>query len=477
MNTNIYYMFTKYQRLTVMVIAIISITACSPDESTETSDKQKSTETLPSQNNFVATPIEHLIAAPKACESGQISIETGYQNFPDMECSQIANKIEATYTTNIGYRKQCQQKTGANSRPKSVARVQIKECAPLRQEDGNYASMLVCCHITEPEVVPEIISYDTKLECPENHVQALTALHYPQKKCAHAVTDAESALNSSHYQRACTSAAALYTKQRQTVLDAAVFTCREDVGSYIDVAICCSATLPKGKKMHPLEVPSDIWEVLRTNDIFALKLLLSRQPERAVEQGERGITPLHRAGSLAAVNVLLLMHANHNAKDLDGLTPLHSAVMRSQYDIVARLLKVGAKVDAASIHGDTPLSFVKTRKIAELLLSHKANVNGVGSSESAGTPLHSAAFYGRADVTELLLEHGANINSHDANGETPLHRAAFAYSKKSINAVRILIENGADINAKNNQGKRPLDMTNNVEIRTLISSNGGISEK
>ena len=402
------------------------------------------------QADEAATENKPLTTSPKPCAPKQLSIKTGYTDYPGLHCSQLVTQVNnEPKTTHYGYRRQCKKLTGASHVPDSVARVQVNECSPMRQPDqGSNASMLVCCPIPEPEAAPEIIAYDAKLECPKNHLQTLaTALHNPDRNCADAVSNAESNLSSSHYQRACASAAKTYSQQRQTVLDAAVFSCTKNVGSYLDVAICCSATLPKGRSMHPLEVPSDIWEVLRTNDIFALKLLLSREPERARETGEKDITPLHRAGSLAVVNALLAKQPNRNAQDLDGFTPLHSTVMDNRYEVAVRLLDVGTKVDVASKFGDTPLSFARKPKIAELLLSHKADVNGTQSSAS-GTPLHSAAFYGRTDVSNVLLNHGANINSLDANGETPLHRAAFAYSRSSIDVVRLLINRGADVNAK-----------------------------
>jgi len=135
--------------------------------------------------------------------------------------------------------------------------------------------------VPEPEIKPKIIKYNTQLKCPDNHVQALaTALHYPNKTCLSAVMNAESKIDSAHYMRACITASTKYTQKRPKILDAAVFTCTEKSGAVIDVAVCCSTILPKNRKMHALKVPTDIWEVIRTNDIFALKLLLSRQPER-----------------------------------------------------------------------------------------------------------------------------------------------------------------------------------------------------
>ena len=467
MNAPHYDQYSKYLRTTGLIFVLAFITACSPKDEPD----ELSTE--------LSKPIEPFTTSPEPCLSGQNSFASGYRDYPGSDCSQLVNLINSKpETTHGGYRRWCKKLSGASQKPDSIARVQVNKCAPMRQPgQGSNASMFVCCQIPEPEVVPEIIAYDAKLECPKNHLQALaTGLHNPDKDCAESVTNAESKLSSSHYQRACASAAKAYTQQRQTVLDVAVFTCRNDGGAYVDVAVCCSATLPKGRSMHPLEVPSDIWELLRTNNIFALKLLLSRQPERARETGEKNITPLHRAGNVAIVNALLTKRPNRNAQDVDGFTPLHAAVMANRYDVAARLLEVRIKVDVVSKNGDTPLSFAKKAAMVELLLSHKAKVDGAESS-TVGTPLHSAAFYGRTDVAKLLLNHGANINSLDANGETPLHRAAFAYSRTSIGVARLLIDQGADVNAlaKSHSHKTPLDMTDKAEMRAFIISKGGVS--
>jgi ankyrin repeat protein len=52
------------------------------------------------------------------------------------------------------------------------------------------------------------------------------------------------------------------------------------------------------------------------------------------------------------------------------------------------------------------------------------------------TPLHIAAWKGRAAVVELLLSHKADVNARDADGETPLHYATPASSKDVRNLLR-----------------------------------------
>lgn len=421
----------------------------------------------------LANHLAENVAPPAACEAGQAMIETGYQNFPGKECAEIARLVEAAYTTRIGYRKQCQQRTGAASRPESVARVQVSECGPLRDQDGHYASMRVCCAEPVAAPPPRVITYKVKLRCPDDRVRALaTDLHYPAMTCGEAVPQAQSSLEGNAYKRACMDATP-GSQTRPTISDAAVFTCREEAGAILDVAVCCSAKAPPGQQGRSIEVPADLWETLRTSDLLGLELLLSRHPGRAMERGPHDITPLHRAGTLPLVGALLAKEADVDARDADGSTPLHYAVRDQLYAVAARLLEVGANVDAANKHGDTALSFAASEELADLLLAHQANPDGSGFS--AG-PLHSAAFYGRTGVARLLLAHGADANRIDANGETPLHRAAF---RQHPDIVRLLLENGAKVNVPSGSGRprTAMDMTENPEIVALIQSHGGVSGK
>ncbi len=466
----------RLHQTALLTILALLLTACWDDKSGETTDNSTSTAT------GIQTRAKPFTPSQQSCKPNQVSADIKDIYYPGPKCEHVARNLDSQRFLKK-HIQICQKKTGVSLSSGPVASVSISSCKPAENQRGIVYSKQICCNApavvaAAPASAPRTFAYKANLSCPDNRLQAMaTNLHFPDKTCAQAARGfAEKGYESSHYQKAC-QIAADSTGFRQTISDAALFTCNQDeTGAYLDVALCCSATLPPGKKLHPLTLPKDIWEILTTRNLFALQLMLSIEPERAQERGKSNITPLHRATSVAMVDALLSKKALRDAKDKDGNTPLHSAVRRGQHDIAARLLQRGANVNAVSRYGDTALSYAKSRKIAALLLDNKANPNG---ASPLVTPLHVAAFYGRTDVVDLLTQHGADINRKNRAGETPLHRAAFGFSKTSIDVVRLLISKGSDINTLSNStpARTPLDMAKKDEMINLILSHGGKSAR
>lgn len=99
------------------------------------------------------------------------------------------------------------------------------------------------------------------------------------------------------------------------------------------------------------------------------------------------------------------------------------------YNVASVLIEVGhAEVDAKDKNGSTPLhasSVGGHTHVINLLLSHGADVNSVRDASNLFTALHFAAQAGQFLAVELLLAHGANIEAKDDQGWTALQIASY----------------------------------------------------
>lgn len=126
---------------------------------------------------------------------------------------------------------------------------------------------------------------------------------------------------------------------------------------------------------------------------------LAMQPYLANTFSPDGFTPLGLAsffGHLDIVNVLHQYHADPNtaSNNPQRVAPLHSAVAGNHYEIAAKLIEMGAEVNAKQADGFTPLMGAAQNgnlEMTQLLLNHGADVN-------ARVDKHAAQF---ADMTAL----------------------------------------------------------------------------
>lgn len=124
-----------------------------------------------------------------------------------------------------------------------------------------------------------------------------------------------------------------------------------------------------------------------------LAVLLEREEfaRRLFALTAEGETLLHRAGGAATANLLLERGLVIDQRDAFGYTPLATAVLRHNAELLEFLLEAGADPTLADARGRTPL--------------------------------HLAALEGNPAAVRRLLATGANPRATDRSGRTPLQLA------------------------------------------------------
>ena len=111
------------------------------------------------------------------------------------------------------------------------------------------------------------------------------------------------------------------------------------------------------------DIPSDAKgavDALRDGDVDAFKRILDSQPDLAAKEVPALGTLLHLAaanGNVRVAQMLIDRHADVNARNDRGLTPLHYASLVGKEPMVRLLIEHGADVNARSETDWTPLLF------------------------------------------------------------------------------------------------------------------------
>jgi uncharacterized protein len=151
--------------------------------------------------------------------------------------------------------------------------------------------------------------------------------------------------------------------------------------------------------------------------------------ERPAPPPDRGRALVEAAFVCDFVRVrdLLRQGADPNERDVDGRTPIFSAVLGNSVGLLGLLLEAGADVNARDDHGWTALHFTAQEllpELARILVGRGADVNA--QDDEGNTVLWRAiwASRGRLDVAEILLAHGAKPDLANKAGESARQLAA-----------------------------------------------------
>lgn len=159
------------------------------------------------------------------------------------------------------------------------------------------------------------------------------------------------------------------------------------------------------------------------------------------------LIPEVKAGDAAAVAASIQQHADVNAAEPNGTTPLHWAAYGRNADIVKQLLAAGAKPNVVNQFGSSPMqeaAITGDAEIIKLLLAAGADPDSANADGQ--TALMVVARTGDIDAAKALLIAGAHVNAVESfGGQTALMWAA-AESQPAM--IGLLIEYGAKANAR-----------------------------
>jgi ankyrin repeat protein len=207
--------------------------------------------------------------------------------------------------------------------------------------------------------------------------------------------------------------------------------------------------------------------------VICAGLVAGSFPVLAQEQPGK-LARLIQDGKRAAAFEMIRSGADVNEAQLDGTRPVHWAVYRVDYDLLAALIAKKAKVDVANEFGYTPLSEAAKQGDARMVkMLIDAGSGAEGPNDDGQTALMIAIKNGDLAVFQLLIDAGAKVNVVEkVQDQTPLMWAAAA-TRNAAEMVRVLIAKGANVNARAKFDDWPSQITS--EPRAQYHSYGGLT--
>jgi ankyrin repeat protein len=160
--------------------------------------------------------------------------------------------------------------------------------------------------------------------------------------------------------------------------------------------------------------PQDIFEALRKGDIGTIKALVEKAPQVLDARDGEGMTPLHYAaigGDEKFIDYLIDKGAKLELKNTRLQTSLHMAAIYDRRDAVAALVRRGAALEAQDDYTRTPLILCARERgqvaTGRVLIKAGADVNAI--DKFGDSALSLAAWRGKSEFVDLLLESGAQV--------------------------------------------------------------------
>ncbi|KAK6183826.1 hypothetical protein SNE40_006421 [Patella caerulea] len=171
------------------------------------------------------------------------------------------------------------------------------------------------------------------------------------------------------------------------------------------------------------------------------------------------LVALHNSDqSVEFAQLLIRREIDVNLSNCSGKTPLLTACVNNNINIIRLLLEVGCDVNVKDHMGSSALMIAVEREdmeLAELLLTRGADVNT--RDNSSISVLMKAAEYQNVELVKLLTKYNADVNVIDARGENVcgycFHKQDEGGRKSSFDLVKLFIDQGFNIDKVNYENK------------------------
>ncbi len=208
-------------------------------------------------------------------------------------------------------------------------------------------------------------------------------------------------------------------------------------------------------------------------DLFVAFLKRGDNPNQTISVGPKREVPLlsfivgeryhPEAERIKYIQALLDHGAKLDATTTEGETPLDVALRMKQNDIAIFLIKKGADIQKERKGGFTPFLTAVAKsnyQLVDLMLSSKdINLNKL-TGENGLFPLKIAVLNGNIMMVQYLLNKGVSVNLQDNLGNTALHYAVLTHNYQKI---RMLLNAGAKPTIENKKGESALKLAEKFE--------------
>jgi ankyrin repeat protein len=175
-----------------------------------------------------------------------------------------------------------------------------------------------------------------------------------------------------------------------------------------------------------------------------------------------GRTPIFSAANFAVAKRLLDAGLRLNARDRDGMTPLHYAAYECRLDGVLAMIDLGADLSALTPQGTLPVQEATCVPVVKELLARRPGDIAARTPEG-NTMLHAqasrvSAMSAPSTLLEFLIERNALVNTANKAGRTPIFHMLSPSSipERRQAGLAILLQAEAKVDIRDKKGRMPI---------------------